>query len=350
MNSLLKRQIRKFLSEDLVNHPEINVFLDAVDRSYDNYDEQFSMLQRAMKISSDELFEANELLKKDTYKQQEMISQLKSVVNTLKGNDEIEEVVANEVKKESKKLIDLMSLKTQEIVDMNKQREILLQELEYQNKELSEYAHMVSHDLKSPLRSIDALSAWLKEDYQDLLGDEGKQTIKLIRDNVEKMDALITGILDYSTLGKKEEVVYQVDLNLLLKEIIECIEIPAHIEVNVKGILPVINGDKKRLEQLFNNLITNAIASIDKASGRVEVGCVSDKEAYHFYVKDNGKGIEKSYFDKVFKAFFKLENTQKSIGIGLPIVKKIVDIYGGSVWIESEISKGTTFNFILKSK
>lgn len=349
MNSLLKRQIRKFLTEDLANHPKINMFLDAVDRSYQNHDEHFSMLQRAMKISSEELFEANELLKKDADKQQEIIDELKNVVNTLKGSDDVDGEGIVEAK-ENKKFIDLMRSKTQEIVEMNKQREKLLQELEYQNKELSEYAHMVSHDLKSPLRSIDALSAWLNEDYTDVIDDEGKQTIKLIRDNVEKMDALITGILNYSTIGKNEESVYPVDLNLLLKEIIEYINIPDHIKVIVQGELPVVNGDKHRLQQLFQNLIVNAIASNDKAKGQVEIGCVSSVEPYHFYVKDNGKGIENSYFDKIFRAFFKLENTQKSIGIGLSIVKKIVEIYKGKIWVESEISKGTTFNFILKNK
>ncbi|ANW96910.1 histidine kinase [Wenyingzhuangia fucanilytica] len=350
MNSLLQRQIRKYLSQELIDHPDINVFLDAIDRSYDNYDEQFLMLQRAMKISSDELFEANELLKKDTDRQQEIIAQLKNVVDNLRGNEKLDEVVAKEVKKESKKFIDLMSLKTQEIVEMNKQREKMLKELEYQNNELSEYAHMVSHDLKSPLRSIDALTAWLKEDYGEVIDDPGQQTIKLIRANVEKMDALVTGILEYSTLGKKEEVIYPVDLNLLVNEIIEYIDIPNHIEVRVKGELPVINGDKHRLQQLFQNLIVNAVAYNDKEKGWVEVGYLPGGDLFHFYVKDNGKGIEKDYFDKVFKAFFKLENTQQSIGIGLSIVKKIVEIYHGKIWVESEVNNGTTFNFLLKNK
>ncbi|MDO3695406.1 ATP-binding protein [Wenyingzhuangia sp. chi5] len=350
MNSLLQRQIRKYLSEELTNHPDIKVFLDAVDRSYDNYDEQFLMLQRAMKISSDELFEANGLLKKDTDRQQEIIEQLKNVVDTLRGGDKLEDVVANEVKKENKKFIDLLTLKTQEIVDMNKQREKLLKELEYQNNELSEYAHMVSHDLKSPLRSIDALTAWLKEDYGSLVDEQGKQTIELIRANVEKMDALVTGILEYSTLGKKEEIIYPIDLNLLLKEIIEYIEIPDHIEVRIKGKLPIVNGDKHRLQQLFQNLIVNAISYNDKEKGWVEVGYQPKGDMLQFYVKDNGKGIDKNYFEKVFKAFFKLENSQKSIGIGLSIVKKIVEIYKGKIWVDSEVSKGTTFNFLIKNK
>ncbi|MGY5354725.1 sensor histidine kinase [Wenyingzhuangia sp. IMCC45467] len=350
MNSLLKRQIRKYLSEELASKPEINKFLDAVDRSYNNFDEQFLMLQRAMKISSDELFEANQLLRKDTDRQQEIITQLKSVVDNLRGSNEIEEVVAKEVKKESKKFIDLMSLKTQEIVEMNKQREKLLLELEYQNKELSDYAHMVSHDLKSPLRSIDALTAWLKEDYEEQIDEQGKQTIGLIRANVEKMDALVTGILEYSTLGKKEENIYPVDLNLLVKEVIDYIDVPEHIKIKVVDKLPVVYGDKHRLQQLFQNLIVNAVAYNDKADGWVKIGYSPKNNEHQFYVKDNGKGIDNNYFKKVFKAFFKLENNQQSIGIGLSIVKKIVEIYNGKIWVESEMSKGTTFNFVIKEK
>ena len=230
-----------------------------------------------------------------------------------------------------------------------KEQEQLLYNLEVQNQELSDYAHMVSHDLKSPLRSIDALTSWLKEDYGELLNDTGKNQINTIRSSVEKMDTLINGILEYSTIGKTIVEIFDVDLNLLIDEILIMIQIPKNIDIE-KSILPVVKGDKYRLQQLFQNLISNSIAYNDKEKGKIEIGVEDKDQFWEFYVKDNGKGIEEKYFEKIFKTFQKLENNQKSTGIGLSVVKKIVDLYGGDIWLTSELGKGTSFNFTLKKE
>jgi signal transduction histidine kinase len=228
-----------------------------------------------------------------------------------------------------------------------RQQQNLLHNLEVQNQELSDYAHMVSHDLKSPLRSIDTLTSWLNEDYSEQLGDIGKNQISTIRRSVEKMDTLINGILEYSTIGKNQIEVYPVDLNGLLNEILKMIEVPTHIEVKFSE-LPTLNGDKYRLQQLFQNLISNAITYNDKLNGIIEVGFKDRENVHEFYVSDNGKGIDKIYFNKIFKAFEKLENNAESTGIGLSIVKKVVELYGGKIWLNSELNKGTTFYFTLK--
>ncbi|WP_411893324.1 sensor histidine kinase [Winogradskyella sp. A2] len=228
-----------------------------------------------------------------------------------------------------------------------KQQQVLLHDLEVQNQELSEYAHMVSHDLKSPLRSIDTLTTWLKDDYSDEIGEAGKKQINTIRESVEKMDTLINGILEYSTIGKNKIEAYPVDINLLLNDILKIIEVPNHITIEVRK-LPIINGDKYRLQQLFQNLIGNAITYNDKPKGMIVVGYKEEDESYEFYIKDNGKGIDEMYYDKIFKAFEKLENNANSTGIGLSIVKKIVDLYGGKIWLESQVNEGTTFFFTIK--
>lgn len=230
-----------------------------------------------------------------------------------------------------------------------KEQQQLLHNLEVRNQELSDYAHMVSHDLKSPLRSIDTLTAWLKEDYKEKLGDAGGESINLIRNNVEKMDTLITGILEYSTIGKSRMDVYNVDTNKLIDDIIELIEIPSCITVT-KNNLPILKGDKYRLQQLFQNLIANAIAYNDKPVGTVDISVESKGDFWQFAIKDNGKGIDAVYFKKIFKTFEKLENNGKSTGIGLSIVKKIIDLYGGKIWLESQLEKGTTFFFTLKKE
>jgi len=230
-----------------------------------------------------------------------------------------------------------------------KEQKQLLHNLEVQNHELSDYAHMVSHDLKSPLRSIDALTSWLKEDYEELLNDAGKNQINTIRSSVEKMDTLINGILEYSTIGKTNVEIFNVDLNLLIDEILIMIQIPDNIEIE-KSILPVIKGDKYRLQQLFQNLISNSIAYNDKEKGKIEIGVEDKGQFLEFYVKDNGKGIEEKYFEKIFKTFQKLENNQKSTGIGLSVVKKIIDLYGGNIWLTSQLGRGTCFYFTLKKE
>ncbi|WP_339623194.1 ATP-binding protein [uncultured Winogradskyella sp.] len=230
-----------------------------------------------------------------------------------------------------------------------KEQQQLLHNLEIRNQELSDYAHMVSHDLKSPLRSIDTLTAWLKEDYKEKLGDAGGESINLIRNNVEKMDTLITGILEYSTIGKNRMDVYNVDTNKLIDDIVELIEIPSCITVT-KNNLPILKGDKYRLQQLFQNLIANAIAYNDKPFGTVDISVESKGDFWQFSIKDNGKGIDAVYFKKIFKTFEKLENNGKSTGIGLSIVKKIIDLYGGEIWLESQLEKGTTFFFTLKKE
>jgi light-regulated signal transduction histidine kinase (bacteriophytochrome) len=340
MNSLLKRQIRKYLSEEHASSKEIAEFLDAVNRSYTNFDEQYVMQQRAMAISSEELFIANEQLKQEAIAQKEVIDKLKHVIETLKFYELPDHKSLDNVDLDGSKLVDFIDNQTKEIVKMNKQREKLLEELGHQNQELS--------DLKSPLRSIDALTAWISEDYKEKLDENGRESLILIRNNVEKMDTLISGILDYSTINKNQTEFYEVDIDKLVDNIMSTMLVPQHISIEKANKLPVVKGDKFRLQQLFQNLIDNAIKYNDKSEGRIEIGVTDDDTFWKFFVKDNGKGIEKNYFDKIFKTFQKLENNPESSGIGLSIVKKIVILYGGDIWVESELQSGTTFYFTLK--
>ena len=347
MNSLLKRQIRKYLSEDLKNNEALSEFFKAISSSYNNFDEQSHMIQRAMSISSDELYAANRKLQNEAHEQSKLIEKLKSVINTLKFYNLEEDKKAENIELTGLKLVDFIDNQTKEIIQMNKQKQALLNELAYQNQELSDYAHMVSHDLKSPLRSIYALTSWLSEDYAEVFDSNGKNTLDLIRDNVEKMDTLISGILEYSTIGKNQIETYDVDANLLIDNILKIIHVPTNISIT-KTNLPVLRGDKYRLQQLFQNLISNAIKYNDKDQGTIKIGAEDKTDYWQFYIKDNGKGIDKSYFDKIFKTFIKLENNPDSTGIGLSIVKKIVELYGGTIWLESQVNVGTTFYFTLK--
>lgn len=229
----------------------------------------------------------------------------------------------------------------------NKQIE-LLKDLEIQNQELNDYAHIVSHDLKSPLRNISALLSWTREDFKNQLGEGSLVNIDLMQDKVEKMDHLIENILKYSSIDRSSASIEKVNVQALVEDIIAMIYIPDHIEVTIKNKLPVIDADTTRIQQLFQNIISNAVNYIDKEKGIVEVDVVENPQEYIFSVKDNGIGIPEDQHDRIFQIFNTASDHKKSTGIGLSIVRKIIDLYHGRVWLESTPQVGTTFNFSIK--
>ena len=338
MNSLLRRQIRKFLPEEFQSDEKLEKFLDAIDRSYTTSDEQFAMLQRATKISSDELFNVNQQLTNETESQKQVIKKLQGVVDKLQFYDLDESKPLED--SDSLKLADFIDNQTKEIIKINQQKDKLVKSLERQNRELNDYAQ--------PIQSIEALTTWIIEDYEDVLGEVGKENLNLIKENVEKMDTLVKGILDYATIGKTQNEVYDVDLNFLIDTIIENVNKEHKINFIKKGDFPTIKGSKSKLQLLFVHLIQNAIHFNDKETIEIEIASKEKHDFWQFYVKDNGKGIEEKYFDKIFIAFQKLEDNYKSTGIGLSIVKKIVEIYNGEIWLKSQLNKGSTFYFKLK--
>tara|TARA_R110002126_G_scaffold291189_4_gene450847 strand:+ start:9798 stop:10844 length:1047 start_codon:yes stop_codon:yes gene_type:complete len=347
MNSLLKRQLRKYLPKELHSNKDLEVFLDAVNKSYTTSDNQFVMMQRAASISSEELFQSNQQLREESQSQKEIISKLKNVLNTLKFYDLDEE--NNHDNLDSLKLVDFIDDQTKEIIEINKQKDKLVASLEQQNQELNDYTHMVSHDLKSPLQSIDALTDWLIGDYSEKLEEGGKEIINLIKENVEKMHTLIQGILQYSTIGKVKKSCYEIDLNLILNDLTSTIENPDKIKITYPNDMPIILGDHQRIELLFYHLLHNSIKFNNKGNeGFVEIRCFDEGDFWKFVVKDNGKGVEKEYFEKIFVAFQKLENDYKSTGIGLSIVKKIVEAFNGAITLESIPNIETKFTFTLK--
>ena len=238
--------------------------------------------------------------------------------------------------------LDITDLKSLEL-----QKENLLRKLEKSNEELQDYAHIVSHDLKSPLRSISALISWLKEDYKTVIDDAGMENFKLIENKLEKMDHLIDGILSYSSIDEMHSKSQSTDLNETIENIKNIIYIPEHIKVEIKKQLPIINVDPIRIQQLFQNLISNAIAHIDKPKGIVEINYLDKPNFHQFSVSDNGIGISKEYHKKIFEIFQSVSENE-STGIGLSIVKKIVQLYNGQIWLDSELGNGTTFHFTIK--
>lgn len=225
-------------------------------------------------------------------------------------------------------------------------------ELEFLNQELRSFAYIVSHDLKAPLRNINQIAHWLSEDYADAFDEEGRKMIGLLMGRVKRMDRLIKDILDYSRIGRVVGQNFALDLNLLVKEVIDLLAPPPQIHIHIEQPLPTVMGDRSRLEQIFQNLLSNAIKFMDKAEGEIRIRSVDEGQFWQFSVADNGPGIEKNHHERIFQIFQTLSprDAPENTGIGLSIVKKIVEFYGGKIWLESTPGKGCVFSFSLAKR
>lgn len=222
-------------------------------------------------------------------------------------------------------------------------------QLEAAYEELKNFAYIVSHDLKAPLRGISQLAHWLVDDYATMIDNEGKEILRLLMGRIKRMNNLIEGILRYLKVGRLSGKGEAIDLEKLLDEIIEMLAPPENIKIMFPERLPVIHGEKIYIEQIFQNLLSNAIKFMDKPMGEIAVEYFIEKDYWKFCVRDNGPGIESRYYVKIFEIFQTLapRDQVESTGIGLSIVKKIVEMYGGKIWIESVVGQGSRFYFTL---
>ncbi len=242
-----------------------------------------------------------------------------------------------------------------DITDRKKYEQVqsqLFEELEDVNDELQNFAYVVSHDLKAPLRAISTLANWISTDYSEKFDLEGQEQMRLLISRVKRMHDLIDGILEYSRVGRINEEKVEVDLNVSLKEVIDIIAPPPNIKIKVVDTLPVITFEATRIGQVFQNLLSNAIKFMDKPKGKIKIGCKTKKDHWEFFVSDNGPGIEKQHFTKIFKIFQTLQPRDEfeSTGIGLTLIRKIITMYDGKIWLESTVGEGTTFYFTLPFK
>ena len=241
------------------------------------------------------------------------------------------------------------------LIEGLKERTAQLQErsaaLEQANKELESFSYTVSHDLRTPLRAIAGFSRILREEYDSVLGEEGRRYTETICGSAVRMGQLISDILDFAHISRREIALAPVDMNGLAREVYE--EVRGEAERNIvlhTGDLPPARGDQAMLRQVWVNLISNAVKYTGPRSEAViEVGSSTANGENTYWVKDNGVGFDMRYVDKLFGVFQRLHGNQEfeGTGIGLAIVKRIVTRHGGRVWAESELGKGTTLYFAL---
>jgi PAS domain S-box-containing protein len=225
----------------------------------------------------------------------------------------------------------------------------LLAKLQIANRDLQDFAYIISHDLKAPLRGISSVMSWLTSDYSHLLDEDGRELIALLNGRVERMEQMINGVLEYSRVGRDAEKRIAVDLNRLVGEVKADVDPEERVEVIIETPLPTLVIEPTRIRQVFQNLLDNAVKFIDKPEGEIRVGCKPQDDCWVFWVQDNGPGIEQRHFERIFQIFQTLtpRDQMENTGIGLSIVKRIIELYEGEIWLESTIGKGSTFFFSL---
>jgi PAS domain S-box-containing protein len=255
--------------------------------------------------------------------------------------------------------ITASKLAEQAIRELNAELRDKAAQLEVTNKELESFSYSISHDLRAPLRAIDGFAQMMQEDYQERLDAEGKRYLTVIRQNSNRMGALIDDLLEFSRLGRQPVAHGEVNVDVLVREVVAEVlnseprgergAAAAAPQIEV-GPLPPARGDRGLLRQVWTNLIANAV----KYSGKVQRPFiqVSGSEAgaeNHYSVRDNGVGFNMQYAEQLFRVFQRLHRADEfgGTGVGLAIVHRIVTRHGGRVWAEGVVNNGAVFSFSL---
>ncbi|HSG45006.1 MAG TPA: ATP-binding protein [Anaerolineales bacterium] len=232
------------------------------------------------------------------------------------------------------------------------EREKYIQELNNKNAELERFTYTVSHDLKSPIVTIKGFVGMLNKDLQENHPERVQSDLQRIENATDKMNALLKDLLELSRIGRVVNPPVEIDLVQLTREALEMLDgrlRSRNVQVTVSPNLPVIHGDRIRLREVLENLIDNAAKYMgDQIDPQIEVGTRMDETERVILVKDNGIGIRSPYHERIFSLFEKLNPTSEGTGVGLALVKRIIETHGGRIWVESDgQGKGATFCFTI---
>ncbi len=276
------------------------------------------------------------------------ITKLTAVMGTLSEGDTNVEIpgayrkdemgrMAETVEEFKRRMIENLTLQAQ-TEKAKEDLEIQSAELARSNLELENFAYIASHDLKAPLRGISNLSKWIAEDLGDSVDEETSENLELMHSRVERLEGLLDGLLQYSRVGRGDEKPEIVDVGQLISDITAYISPPEGCEVTVNGTLPTLTTEKAPLEQVFRNLIDNAIKHRDQDQIRILISGEEDADYCSFEVRDNGPGIPERFQERVFMMFqtLKPRDDLEASGMGLAMVKKLIEVNGGDINLESD--------------
>ena len=247
----------------------------------------------------------------------------------------------------SQKSAAKLQARAEELAQVNHKLSRTNATLAERNQELDKFAYVTAHDLKAPLRAIANLSHWISEDLAEDLPPENQHQLKLLRGRVDRMESLLDGLLEYSRVGRKNLPIELVDVNELVADIVKLIAPPNTFNIKISPDLPILKTRQLLLKQVFISLIGNAIEHHPSPAGTVGITATDLGDCYEFAVTDDGQGIEPQYHEKIYTIFQTLQarDTHESTGIGLAIVKKIVETEGGKIGLKSSLDQGATFSF-----
>lgn len=232
---------------------------------------------------------------------------------------------------------------------LNNELEHTVQRLHRSNAELRNLAHAAAHDLKTPLRAVGTLTDWLLSETDGSLNSTATDYVQLIRSRVRTMDRYVDAVQQYTAIGARPKDIHDVDLNVTLSALRQNMSIPEGITLRCLRSLPTLVVSASRIRLVFKHLLDNAIRFMDKEEGRIDIHCRERENEWEFAVTDNGPGINSRHQEQIFQMFRTLDSkdVSETIGMGLPIARKIIERHGGTLWLESEPGKGSTFFFTL---
>lgn len=407
MHALLKRQLRRCFGDQFHPPREWEEFIGMVNAAYQESDADRAMLERALELSSQELFQANSEMRA-------IFQAIPDLLFRLDGNGIIlgyeaggtthfflhpQELLGKRIQDiplknvgdkfgeaiqtcktgsaanieyslfmqgqrhfyearllplpEDQIIVIIRNITARALAEM--EREAMIKELETKNTELERFTYTVSHDLKSPLITIAGFVGFLEKDARAGNLEQVKEDVAFINDAVSKMQRLLSELLELSRIGRMMNPSVETAFDSIIHEAIELVRgrIEARgVRVEIAPNLPTVYGDRARLVEVMQNLVDNACKFMgEQPHPRIQIGARQDEAGPVFYVRDNGIGIDPPYQDKVFGLFEKLDPTSDGTGIGLALVKRIVETHGGKTWVESAgKDSGTTFYFTLPAK